>query len=183
VQALLRPLPKHRNDTPPAGLTFHPFKVVGSRSPIEDVVAPYVNVAVTNNEADLIMNDVRRKLNGYDPNNGLGVLHGLLVHSDNVDLFVKLLELGLDPELRFVYVPAADVKPDVKAIREELNGGTALHFAVRYCRPKCFQALVNAGANLKAKTAAGTGIEGLQTTNDVKKAIVSCMWQMYRQVV
>jgi hypothetical protein len=38
------------------------------------------------------------------------------------------------------------------------------------------EALVDAGANLEAKTAAGTGINRLKTSRDVKKAIVSCSW-------
>jgi ankyrin repeat protein len=114
-----------------------------------------------------------RKLNGYDPNNGLGVLHGFLVHSDNVDLFIKLLELGLDPELRFVHVPGGNTKEGKKEIFKDLNGGTALHFAVRFGRAKCFQALTDAGANLEAKTAAGLGIKGLETTSVMKQVIVS----------
>jgi ankyrin repeat protein len=121
----------------------------------------------------MIMSDVRRKLNGYDPNNGLGVLHGLLVHSDNVDLFIKLLELGLDPELGFVHAPGANAKEGENVILKDLNGGTALHFAVRFGRAKCFHALVDAGANLEAKTAAGVDINGLETTCVMKEVIVS----------
>jgi ankyrin repeat protein len=121
------------------------------------------------------MSDVRRKLNGYDPNNGLGVLHGLLVHSDDVDLLVKLLELGLDPELRFVHVPGANAKEGENEILKDLNCGTALHFAARFGRAKCFQALVDAGANLDAKTAAGKGVKGLETTCVMKEVIVSCL--------
>jgi hypothetical protein len=169
-----RPLPKTRNDTPPAGLTFHPYKVIRlSGSPMGDVVAPYVNVAVTNDEANLIMRDVRRKLNGYDSSNGLGVLHGLLVHSDNVDLLMKLLELGLDPELRSVHLSGAKVMLDNEEVGKDLNGGSALHFAVRFGRNKCFQALVDAGANLEAKTAAGAGIGDLETTDAMKEVVVS----------
>jgi hypothetical protein len=170
----LRPLPKKIGDIPPAGLTFHPFKVVEG-SDVELVIAPYVNVSVTDDEADLIMSDVRRKLNGHDPNNGLGVLHGSLVHSDNVDLFAKLLELGLDTELRFVHVPGANVKEGENEILKDLNGGTALHFAARFGRARCFRALVDAGADVEAKTAAGTAINELETTCVLNEVVVSCL--------
>jgi hypothetical protein len=146
---------------------------------MENVVAPYVNVAVTNDEANLIMTDVMRKLNGYDTSNGLGVLHGLLVYTDNVNLLMKLLELGVDPELRSVHLPGSKVMLDNREVGKDLNGGTALHFAVRFGRSKCFQALVDAGANLEARTAVGMGINGLETSSDVKEVIVSCFVDKY----
>ncbi len=119
------------------------------------------------------MNDARKKLNGHDEKIGLGVLHGFLVHSDNVEFFAELLELGLDLELPFIYLHFFTDDIVEKDIGKELDRGTALHFAVRYGRAKCFQALVDAGANLEAKTAAGVDINGLQTTSDVKEVIVS----------
>jgi hypothetical protein len=173
----LLPLPERRYEQPPAGMIFHPFKVI-EVSLMEYVVAPYVNVAVTSDEANMIMCDVTRKLNGYDPNTGLGVLHGLLRCSDNVNLLMKLLELGLDTELRSVHLSGVKVMLLENEAAKDLDGGTALHFAVRFGRAKCFQALVDAGANLEAKTATGTGIDGLPASSDVKEVIVSCMWQI-----
>jgi hypothetical protein len=174
----LRPLPEHVHaGEPPAGLTFHPYKIIQGAM-MEHVIEPYCNVAVTNDEANLIMSDVTKKLNGYDSNNGLGVLHSLLVYSDNVDLLMKLLELGVDPELRFVHLPGSKVL-HTKEVRKDLNGGTALHFAVRFGRAQCFKALVDAGANLEARTAAGTRINGFVTSSDMKEVIVSFLLKMY----
>jgi ankyrin repeat protein len=146
---------------------------------MEHVIEPYCNVAVANDETNLIMTDVTRKLNGYDSTNGLGVLHGLLHGSDNVDLLKKLLELGVDPEQRSMHLPGSEVFLYQEEAGRDLNGGTALHFAVRFGRAQCFKALVDAGANLEARTAAGTRINGLGTSRHMKEVIVSFLLKMY----
>ena len=171
---IFRPLPTKPDDIPPAGIQFHPFRVEYDLKPaMEAVVASHVNVAVTNAQADMIMSDLTRKLSGYDPNNGLGLFHGYLVNSDDTDLLVKLLELGVDTELRFIFIPGGNAKLDEDGYGNVLNGGTAVHFAVRFGRAKCFQALVDAGAKLDDLTAAGEDVTKLKGGCVMKEVVVS----------
>ena len=97
---------------------------------------------------------LQRKLDGLDTTNGLGVLHGLLVVSDDDVLFSQLLNLGIDPEVKFRDLGAV-ITPPSTVIPHDLDGGTAFHFAVYYDRPKCGEMLLRLGVRLDARTRSG----------------------------
>ena len=96
---------------------------------LEQVITPYLDIAVNNNKVERIMEDVARKLNGLDPSNGLGFFHGLLVLSDDVCMVQRLLELGVDPELRSICLCVKNTSLSAKKAED------AEHKVIHYLPP------------------------------------------------
>jgi hypothetical protein len=113
------------------------------------LIRPYINVAVTDEEMDCIMKDAEHKLRSFDPTSRMPAMHGLLKANDDPQLLKNLLEIGISYEDR--YLPPA---PN-EEIPIELAGGYPVHFAAFYKRMKCLKILIQVGASVRVKNAAG----------------------------
>ena len=146
--------------------TFLPSDDTDILPPVmQTLIAPYINTAVADKWSNSVMNDLTAKINSVDPTSGLGVLHALLAASvDNESFCKQLLEIGVDPDQEYVYFPSHKLNKTAglsEQNRLDLDGGTALHFAVYFKKPKCFQVLAEVSGSLTAKTSNGKDVETL----------------------
>lgn len=115
------------------------------------------------------MNNQEVKLSGTDPAKGLGMLKGLLLLWDEVQLLKQLHKLGIDPELKYFHAlcnrgqfPIFRLKVEKDLKRQD--AATAVLFAVQFTRINCFKALVDVGTDLTMKTAARMFMEDFPGT-------------------
>jgi hypothetical protein len=117
------------------------------------LLMPYLNVAITNEWTEAVMDDCRNKLSGLDEKTQMKVVHCLLMNGDYSDLLKDLLKIAIGCEDRY----ALPVGCGTAVVTEKtLIGGDAFHFAVLNERIQCLKALMEAGASaVLTKNSAG----------------------------
>ncbi len=77
----------------------------------KNIIRPFLNVAAGDRRAVQALLDCKKKLDVLDPQTGLGVLHGLVMAGDFVELLQQFLELGVDVETNFLPIRLVRLPP------------------------------------------------------------------------
>jgi ankyrin repeat protein len=120
-----------------------------------EMLRPY-QLSVHDSATEAVIYDLTCQINTYDPKTGTSILHGhLLFHEkkEDLDLLKICLELGADPDAPFAKQCVSESNGITAA--GELDGGNALHFAVKYNRPDAVAMLLDVGVDTGRTTKHG----------------------------